>query len=158
MGRFTREELEQALEHYESVVDRCSETGDWRPFADLFTEDVTYIEHAYGVFRDRESVRTWIVDVMAPFPHMRFGHDWVAFDEENDAILVQINNILDHPTEPDVSFGFPNWTRLVYAGDGLFSSEEDVYNPRRDAPDAVGRWLAAGGRLATTDFIPMQHD
>jgi hypothetical protein len=158
MARFSREELQQGLAHYESVVDTCSETGDWRPFADLFTEDVTYIEHAYGVMNDRESVRQWIVDVMAPFPHMRFSHEWVAFDEDAGAIVLQINNLLDHPTEEGVSFGFPNWTRLVYAGDNLFSSEEDVYNPRRDAPTAVRQWLAAGGRLATTDFAPMQHD
>ena len=157
MGRFTREELVQALEHYEKVVDGCSESGDWRPFADLFTEDVTYIEHAYGIFHDRESVRRWIVEVMAPFPHMRFGHDWVAFDDDNDAIVMQINNILDHPTDPEVHFGFPNWTRLIYAGEGLFSCEEDCYNPRRDAPREVGAWLEAGGRLATTDFAPMQH-
>ena len=38
MGRFSRAELEQAFEHYSAVVDTCSETGDWRPFADLFTE------------------------------------------------------------------------------------------------------------------------
>lgn len=157
MARFTREELQSALDHYEAVVDECSRSGDWRPFADLFTEDVTYIEHAYGVMTGREKVRQWIVDVMAPFPHMRFSHEWVAFDEDDGAIVMQINNLLEHPAEPGVHFGFPNWTRLVYAGANLFSSEEDVYNPKRDAPHAVAQWLAAGGRLATTDFLPMQH-
>ena len=87
MARFTREELQAALDHYEAVVDECSRSGDWRPFADLFTEDVTYIEHAYGVMTDRESVREWIVGVMAPFPHMRFSHEWVAYDEDAGAIL-----------------------------------------------------------------------
>ncbi len=82
---------------------------------------------------------------MAPFPHMRFPHTWVAFDEENGAIVMEILNVLDHPTEPGREFGFPNVTRLVYAGDNLFSSEEDVYNPNRDAPRTVGAWLKAGG-------------
>gem|GEM_PF-5251320 len=36
----------------------------------------------------------------------------------------------------------PNWTRLVYAGDGLFASEEDVYNPSHFGP-MVAAWLDA---------------
>ena len=53
--------------------------------------------------------------------------------------------VLDHDGR---AYGFPNWSRLVYAGNGLFSSEEDVYNPARDAPRVVGEWMKAGGRLA----------
>jgi hypothetical protein len=156
MGQFSRAELEEALAGYEAKVVVMSRTGDWSGFADLFTEDAVYIEHAYGVFHGREAIRTWIVDVMAPFPHMRFPQDWVAYDEENDAIVIGIRNVLDHPTEPGVEFGFPNVSRLVYAGDGLFSSEEDVYNPVRDAPRVVGEWLAAGGRMLTQP-PPMTH-
>ncbi|MDH6196986.1 putative SnoaL-like aldol condensation-catalyzing enzyme [Mycobacterium frederiksbergense] len=147
MARFTRDELLNALDHYTKTVSVCSQTGNWAPFADLFTEDVTYIEHAYGVFHGREAVREWIVSVMKPFPHMRFPHTWVAVDEDNGAIVMEILNVLDHPTEPGREFGFPNITRLVYAGDNQFSSEEDVYNPVRDAPHAVGEWLKAGGVL-----------
>jgi hypothetical protein len=156
MGEFSRTELEEALRHYDSVVRRCSETGDWSPYADLFTEDVVYTEHAYGVFHGREQVREWITAVMAPFPHMRFTHEWAAFDEDNGAIVVCINNVLDHPAEPEVTFSFPNFTRIVYAGDNLFSAEEDVYNPARDAPAAVGAWIQAGG-VMRADPIPMRH-
>ncbi|MFB7716651.1 nuclear transport factor 2 family protein [Nocardia sp. NPDC056100] len=157
MGRFERTELEEALRNYNAVVDKCSETGDWSPFADLFTEDVEYIEHAYGIFHGREEVRGWIVDVMAPFPHMRFEHQWTAFDETNDAIVVGISNVLDHPTDPNAHFGFPNVTRIVYAGNGLFSSEEDVYNPVRDAPRVVGEWAKAGGTFRTAPIREMKH-
>jgi len=147
VGRFTREELEGALGHYESVVNNCSRSREWAPFADLFTEDVTYIEHAYGTFHGREQVREWIVAVMAPFPQMRLTHEWIAYDEENDAISICVNNVLDHPTDQGVEFSFPNLTRLVYAGEGVFSSQEDVYNPARDAPRVVGEWLEAGGQM-----------
>jgi hypothetical protein len=157
MGRFTRAEIETAFAAYTATVDRCTSSGDWSPFADLFVEDVTYIEHAYGVMRGREQVRDWIVEVMAPFPHMRFPHDWVAFDEENDALVVGIRNVLDHPTEPGISFGFPNVTRLVYGGNGLFASEEDVYNPRRDAAEVVGAWLEAGGQMVREPSVQMKH-
>ena len=157
MGRFSRAELEQAFEHYSTVVDTCSETGDWRPFADLFTEDVEYIEHAYGTFHGREEVRAWIVKVMAPFPHMHFAHSWVAYDDDNDAIVVEIQNLLRHPTDPDVTFGFHNVTRLFYGGNGLFASEEDVYNPHRHAPEAVGAWLKAGGQMLSRPQVEMAY-
>jgi hypothetical protein len=145
MGSFSRAELDEGLARYNTVVAECTRSGDWSPFADLFTTDCVYTEHAYGVFHGREAVREWIVGVMAPFPHMRFPQDWVAYDDDNDAVVIGIQNVLDHDGQ---AFGFPNWTRLVYAGDGLFSSEEDVYNPQRDAPRVVGSWLRAGGQLA----------
>ncbi|MFD6354970.1 nuclear transport factor 2 family protein [Nocardia tengchongensis] len=157
MGKFSRTELEDALREYSRVVDRCSETGDWGPFADLFVEDVEYIEHAYGTFHDRESVRTWIIEVMKPFPHMRFPHEWVAYDEDNDAIVVGIKNLLDHPTEPGVDFWFPNTTRLVYAGNGLFASEEDIYNPARDAARVIGEWVKAGGVMRCAPQVEMKY-
>jgi hypothetical protein len=157
MGRYDRAEIQAAFEHYGAVVDRCSETGDWRPFADLFTEDVEYIEHAYGVFHGREAVREWIVEVMAPFPHMRFPHAWVAYDDDNDAVVVCIRNALEHPTEPGTLFEFPNITRLIYGGNGLFSSEEDVYNPARDTAEAIGAWIKAGGQMASPPTAKMQH-
>ena len=157
MGKYSREEIQAAFEHYSNVVDECSKTGDWSPFADVFTEDVVYTEHAYGVFNGREEVRRWIIDVMAPFPHMRFPHEWVAYDDDNDAVVVGMMNLFDHPTEPGVTFWFPNTTRLVYGGNGLFASEEDVYNPARDAADVVGAWLAAGGTMLCEPKVPMKH-
>ncbi|MCU1641811.1 MAG: hypothetical protein JWN03_2086 [Nocardia sp.] len=157
MGKYSRAELEQALEHYGSVVDECSASGEWSAFADLFTEDVEYIEHAYGIMHGREVVRQWIINVMKPFPHMRFPHQWIAFDETDDAIVIGIRNLLDHPTEPGVEFWFPNVSRIVYAGDGLFSSEEDIYNPVRDAPRVVGEWIQAGGQMRCAPQEEMKH-
>ncbi|HVH54253.1 MAG TPA: nuclear transport factor 2 family protein [Actinomycetota bacterium] len=146
----------RALDHYSSTVNRCSASGDWAPYADLFTEDVVYYEHGYGIMNGREEVREWIVKVMEPFPHMRFPHSWVAFDEANGAMVMEIRNMLDHPTEPGKEFWFPNFTRIVYAGDNLFSSEEDIYNPHRDAPGAVLAWMEAGG-VMLAEPIPMKH-
>ena len=147
MGRFSRSELERAVAQYAAVLDECSRTEDWTRFAELFTEDVVYIEHACGTFRGREEVRAWSVAATAPFPHMRLTHEWVAYDEPNDAIVLGVNNILDHPSKPGVEFSFPCISRLVYAGDGLFSLQEDVYNPARDAVRVVEDWVAAGGQL-----------
>ena len=89
---------------------------------------------------------------------MRFPSDWTAYDEDNDAVVVMIKNLLDHPTDPDGEpFWFPNWTRLVYAGNGKFSSEEDIYNPARDSRNTVRGWIAAGGRFLTPEQVKMRH-
>ena len=158
MGRFTLDELKEAFAAYDAVRIRCSETGDWSPYADLFTDDVHYIEHAYGEMHGREAVREWITKVMAPFPHMEFPQNWVVFDVENSAVLLEAVNLLPHPSDPNhPGFGFPTWTRLVYAGDGLWSSEEDVYNPARDAGRAIAQWQAAGGRFATAEQVQMKN-
>ena len=97
---YSKAELESALADYTRVVEGCSASGDWSPFADNFTEDVHYIEHAYGELHGREAVREWIQKVMAPFPHMRFPQGWTAYDEENGAVVMLIKNLLDHPTDP----------------------------------------------------------
>ena len=149
MSKYARSELEAALSAYNDARDRASSTGDWSIWADLFTEDADYVEHAYGVFKGRDQIREWITKVMAPFPHMTFPQDWVAYDEENGAIVFQCQNRLEHPTDPrGEAFQFPSWTRLVYAGNGKFSCEEDVYNPARDGDRTVRMWIAAGGKLA----------
>ncbi len=158
MGKFTHEELEQALEIYNKARDEASQTGDWSIWASVFTEDAHYVEHVYGEFDGRDAIRDWITKVMAPFPHMTFPQDWVAFDEENDAIVFQCQNRLEHPTDPNGKpFQFPSWTRLIYAGNGQFSYEEDVYNPMRDANQVVSEWIKAGGKLASDMLVDMKH-
>ena len=51
MPKFSKDELKEAFEAYDKVRIRCSETGDWSQYADLFVEDAHYIEHAYGDMR-----------------------------------------------------------------------------------------------------------
>jgi hypothetical protein len=157
MARVTLDELKEAFEGYDQVRIRCSETGDWSQFADLFVEDAHYIEHAYGEMQGREAIREWIAKVMAPFPHMQFPQNWVVFDEKNSAVVFEVDNLLPHPTDPDHSgFGFASWTRLVYGGEGLWSSEEDVYNPARDAGRVIKAWRAAGGKFVSAEQVEMK--
>jgi len=86
---------------------------------------------------------------MAPCPHTRYPRDWIAYDEDNDAVVIMFTNLFDHPTDPDGEpFCYPIWSRLVYAGDGLFSSEEDMYNPNR----AIGAWIEVNGQHATDEI------
>lgn len=158
MGKYSRAELERALARYNEARDKASETGDWTVWAEVFTDDADYIEHAFGVFKGKDEIREWITKVMAPFPHMTFPQDWVAFDEENGAVVFQFQNRLAHPTDPNGKpFQFPTWTRLTYAGNDKWSCEEDIYNPARDATRVVTEWLKAGGKLEAAPTLEMQH-
>ncbi|CAB1367624.1 nuclear transport factor 2 family protein [Denitratisoma oestradiolicum] len=156
MGRFTEAELRAAFDIYNDARRRSQETGDWNIWANIFTEDAHYIEHAYGEMHGREEIRKWICDVMKPYPHMRFPQSWKVFDTETDAIVFCCLNTFPMDDPKDNRFQFPNWCRVVYAGNGLFSSEEDIYNPFRDASKMAVDWLKAGGKMLA-EPIPMKH-
>jgi len=65
---WTRTELEDAFAGYQNTVVECTRSGDWNAFADMFTEDVVYVEHAFGTLNGREAVRKWVTRTMTEFP------------------------------------------------------------------------------------------
>ena len=61
---WSREELERAHSHYAETAKRCAESGEWRDWADLFTEDAVYLEHTSGLSAGPKrstpgSLRSW---------------------------------------------------------------------------------------------------
>jgi hypothetical protein len=141
---FTRDEIQAAFDQYRSAADEAGRTGDWRPWVERFTPDCTYIEHLYGTFTGRDAVLAWITPTMTawPFTHMQlFPWTWYTIDAEQGFVIGQVENNFVDPGD-GATYGASNWTRLIYAGDGLFSQEEDVYNPAEFSP-AVTEWVAA---------------
>jgi len=141
---FGQDEIEQAFQRYQDAANHAGRTGDWRPWVECFTPDVEYVEHLYGRFHGRDEVLAWITRTMTkwPFTHMQeFPWDWYTIDAEQGWLVGQVENRFVDPGDGQVYQG-ANWTRLVYAGDGLFASEEDVYNPSSFAPMVEG-WLTA---------------
>ena len=141
---YTHEEIAAAFERYKAAAAEAGATGNWRPWVECFVPDVRYIEHYYGEFEGRETVYEWISSTMGkwPFTHMtEFPWDWATIDAEQGWVVGQLQNRFADPGDGKV-YQEANWTRLVYAGDGLFASEEDVYNPAKMAP-VVTDWLTA---------------
>ena len=158
MAEYSRQEILAAFEGYKRARDQASQTGDWNVWADCFTEDAQYIEHAYGELHGREAIRKWICEVMAPFPTMTFPINWLVVDEENGAIVWEVRNAFPAPYQVNgEAYFFPNWSRLVYGGNGLWKSEEDVYNPARDSGRVFKAWVEAGGRLRSGEQVKMRH-
>jgi len=158
MGGHAREEILAAFDGYKRARDEASRTGDWSIWAAVFTEDASYLEHAYGELQGRAAIEEWITGVMKPFPRMTFPQDWWVLDEDREAIVFQCQNQFPEPfDENGQPFQFPNWTRIVYGGGGLWKSEEDVYNPSRDAPRVIKAWIRAGGRFEAPEQVHMEH-
>jgi hypothetical protein len=129
----TRAELELALQHYQATVRRAKAEQNWNLFAQLFTEDADYNEHAYGRFSGRPAIAEWAVRTMTTFPGnamVEFPVGWSVLDPERGWIVCDIRNLMRDPGDGSVHEA-SNLTILHYAGNNLFSYEEDVYNPMR---------------------------
>lgn len=140
----TPDEIAAALVNYRNAADHAGLSGDWQPWVECFTPEARYVEHLYGVFEGRQAILEWITPTMTawPFTHMQyFPWDWCTIDADQGWVIGQIQNRFVDPGDGGIYQG-ANWTRLVYAGDGLFSEEEDVYNPSEFAP-VVDAWLTA---------------
>ena len=142
MGRFSRQEIEEAFEHYQRVALQCGTSGDWNAWADLFTEDATYVEHLFGNFGGREAIRNWITSTMASPPNDQmkyFPMEWYMIDEEKAWVVCQVWNRMVDPGDGSLHQAY-NFTLLKYAGNNQWSYEEDVYNPKA-FQDMVQGWL-----------------
>jgi hypothetical protein len=132
MGRWTRSELEDAFAHYQEVALEAGTSGDWNAWADLFSEDATYVESNYGRMGGREAIRRWITKTMAmpPVDQMKFFPiEWYMIDEDRGWITCQVWNRMADPGDGSVHQAY-NFTLLKYAGDNKWSYEEDIYDPK----------------------------
>jgi hypothetical protein len=144
VGRFTRDEIEKAFQHFQDTADRSAKSGDWHEWSECFTEDAEYYEHHYGRMHGRQAIFDWIQQTMTEplFAEMRdFPIDWYMVDEERGWIMCQVANVMDDPGDGTDHREY-NWTLLHYAGNNQFSYEEDMYNPN-EFGEMVKTWFAA---------------
>ena len=141
MPAFPRSEVEAAYANFVAVGD----SGDWNAWADLHSEDGIWIEHHLGTFRGREAIRAAITRVMKPVPMMRFPVAWHVI--EGNRVVYYPWQVMPDPKGGDEVYRFGCVTILEYAGGGLFSLQEDLYNPK-EGEEVMKRWAAAGGKFA----------
>ena len=152
MGRWSRDELEEAFANYQAVALAAGTSGDWNPWADLFTEDATYIEAHYGRFGGREAIRRWITTTMAEYPNNEMPHfpiDWHLIDEDRAWVVCKVWNRMQDPGDGSIHQEY-NFTLLKYAGGGKWSYEEDIYNPAHFAT-MIGGYLERKKQLTPDD-------
>src|SRR5690349_23307030 len=118
-------EVEQAFQQYW----RLGAVGEnWDVWCDTcFTEDVLYIEHILGNKEGREAVRAWIKPTMRDYGEMYTAYEWHMV-EPSGRVVVYMQNRRDNPDPNGAPIDFPGITVLQYAGNGMFSLEEDFWS------------------------------
>lgn len=149
---FSAQELDEAFAGFQRTVAEVAVSRDWDRWADQFTVDAHYIEHAYGVFHGREEIRRWVTRTMTSFPGSYMtGYPslWHVVDPSTSRVICEVDNPMRDPGDGSL-FTATNITILTYAGDGLWSCEEDVYNPMEFGQMAM-RWCERSSELGTLD-------
>jgi hypothetical protein len=154
---WTRKEIDDAFAHYRETAATAAATGEWRPWAELFTDDAEYVEHHYGRFTGRAAIHEWISRTMATPPNDEmnaFPVDWYVVDEDKGWVVCAIWNRMRDPGDGSTHQAV-NWTLLKYAGDNRWSYEEDLYNPMEFGEMLKG-WFSArrSGDAASTSPSP----
>lgn len=148
------DEVRAAVDRYRELrrrIDQGLEPAGFGALADCYTEDAVYVDAAWGRIEGREAIARWLVDSMAGLDDWRFPVELVAV--EGDDVMVKWTQILP-ATRPD---GRPyqqsGYSRLIYAGGGRFSYEEDVYNMAQVLEDMA----ASGWRPTGPMNLPPEH-
>jgi hypothetical protein len=140
MSEFSRGEVEEAWQQFVKAGD----AGDWNAWADLHSVDGVWVEHHLGTFEGREAIREAICKVMVPVPMMEFPIEWHVID--GNRVVYYPWQVMPDPKGGGEVFRFGCVTILGYAGDGLWSYQEDLYNPTEGA-GVIKSWIEAGGEL-----------
>ena len=138
---YRRSEVEKAYQQFVAAGD----SGDWNAWTELHSEDGVWVEHHLGTFVGREAIRAAILTAMKPVPMMTFPVEWHVI--EGNRVVYYPWQVFPDPAGGNRSYRFGCVTILDYAGAGLWSRQEDIYNPQ-EADEVVKRWISAGGKLA----------
>ncbi len=141
MAEYRRSEVEDAYQQFIAAGD----LGDWNAWAELHSEDGEWVEHHLGTFVGRDAIRQAILDVMKPVPMMTFPVEWHMI--EGNRVVFYPWQVFPDPKGGNEVYRFGCVTILDYAGNGLWSRQEDIYNPR-EADEVVKSWISAGVKLA----------
>lgn len=122
-----RDEVQATVDRYVDVRRRidAGELG-WDVLAQFFTDDVVYIDPAWGRIQGLDEVQRFFVDSMKGLEDWQFPVEYTAI--EGDTVVVKWWQVTPG-TKPDGSpFVQSGISTLHYAGDGRFDYEEDLLN------------------------------
>ena len=150
---WSREEIDSAVKHFEDVGNRAFTGGDHEEWLQCFTEDVHHVEHGFGYdgwteeLHGRDAVRQWIDAHCGVFPvdkMVYFPIPWHVIDEERGWVVLEYRNVMADPGDGR-EYQEKSYTRLKYAGNDQWRSEEDLYSPLRMRL-MLERWVDAWER------------
>jgi len=124
-----RDEVSKTVERYHDVrrrIEAGEEPDRFGALADFYTDDAVYIDAAWGRIEGRDAIARWLVDSMAGLDDWRFPVEFTAI--EGDDVVVKWTQVIPGRRADGSECSQSGFSRLIYAGGGKFSYEEDVYN------------------------------
>lgn len=135
MTAYPREELEEMVQRWLDVNRRCEEAGDWRPLADLYTEDATYGWNS-GPGEDfmavgRDEIRDIAVGIeMQGLEGWTYPYQRVLIDEKQGEVIGLWKQVADRKrpdgTPYEVAGIGGSWFR--YGGNMQWSWQRDFFD------------------------------
>ena len=127
MTDFPREEVQRALETFLDIRAKVeAKKLNWDALADLYTEDAVCVDSAWGRMVGREAIRKWMCDSMQGLEDWTFPIEWTMID--GNRVVIRSFNRLPGQRPDGTYYEAPLMHYLIYAGNGKFSFEEDLYN------------------------------
>ncbi len=122
-----RAEIQAAIDRYVEIREAAEEgRGGWDGLDEMFTDDATFIDPAWGRVTGIDNLRRFWRESMQGLDDWRFPHLGHLID--GDQVVLKWTNRLPGQREDGSYYEAPGISMLTYAGGGKFSYEEDLMN------------------------------
>ena len=107
---------------------RRIEVGDfgWDALAEFFTDDATFVDPAWGRIDGKDNIVRFLRESMEGLEDWSFPMEWELVD--GDCLVTGFQNRLPGRRADGSYYQAPGVSRIVYAGGGKFSFEQDLLN------------------------------
>ena len=134
MPSYPRQEMEEMVTRWLAANTRAESEGDWRPMADLYSEDAYYCwDIPTGLYeaRGRETIRTTCLgDAMDPYLGWTYPYDKIVIDEQCGQVMASWRQVPPgNPRRADGSeYSVVGCSWFQYGGGFLWSEQRDFYD------------------------------
>jgi len=122
-----RAEIEAAIARYLEIRrGACAGERPWSDLAEVFTDDIVFVDAVWGRHEGRDRVIAFLRDSMAGLEDWDFPHQWQMID--GDRVVLGFANRLPGRRPDGGHWDVDGVSVLDYAGDGRFSREVDHFS------------------------------
>src|SRR5580704_14764253 len=124
-----RDEVQATVDRYQALrarIDDGLEPNGFGALADVYTDDAVYVDGAWGRIEGKEEIAHWLEHSMVGLMDWKFPVEFTAI-EGND-VVIKWTQIIPGTRADGTPYTQSAYSRLIYAGNGRFSYEEDTYN------------------------------
>lgn len=140
-----REEVQQAVDAYVDYRERLDRNEvDWPGIARFYTEDAIFIDPAWGRIEGRAAITELFTVAMVGLEGWTYPIEFTAIS--GDDVVIKWLQVVPAALPDGRPLAHSGVSIMIYAGDGLFSYEEDVMNVAHVTEDLIASgWMPGEG-------------